>query len=100
MVRAIHGQSSDLDGWANLLRRFSVKKSTPNPNPNQKTAAIYRRVSDEKQRDNNSLKAQLDRCRAYAKQNGYFVAPEHEFKDVFSGSTLHRPAFNEVRALM
>src|SRR5258707_4355881 len=63
------------------------------------TAAIYARVSSEIQRLNNSITIQKRVCLEYAERQGFIVAPEHEFVDVFTGTSLDRPEFTKLVAL-
>lgn len=53
-------------------------------------AAIYTRVSTDKQQDGASLDVQLDACRNYCESNGLIVVAE--FSDVLSGLKTDRPA--------
>ena len=58
-------------------------------------AALYARVSSEKQDMDLSISAQLKALREYAARNGYDVV--REFVDeAESGKTTHRPAFREM----
>src|SRR5260370_31229007 len=67
---------------------------------NTKRAAIYARVSSELQRKNNSIEIQLRTCREYATRQGFSVAPEHEFVDVFTGTKLDRPSFDQAKSVV
>lgn len=60
-------------------------------------AAIYTRVSTDKQQDGASLGVQLEACRDYCKSRGLVVV--EEFKDVLSGLKVDRPAYREAVAL-
>jgi site-specific DNA recombinase len=52
-------------------------------------AAIYARVSTSAQEEHGtSLGTQLERCRAYAAEQGWTVAPEHEYVETYSGAEL------------
>ena len=64
-------------------------------NSEQKRAAIYARVSSEKQDTDLSISAQLKAIREYAARNNYHVV--REFVDeAESGKTAARPAFREM----
>ena len=59
-------------------------------------AAIYVRVSSDKQEDNASLDTQEAACRAYAAAHGYHVVGV--YRDVHTGMELHqRPRLGELR---
>ena len=63
-----------------------------------KTAAIYCRVSTEKQeQEGTSLQTQLEACLKYCHDKGYEVACR--FSEAYSGLTLERPKLNELREL-
>jgi len=65
---------------------------------NQKMAAIYARVSSDRQDVDLSISAQLKALREYASRNGYTVF--REFVDeAESGRTTARPAFREMISL-
>lgn len=57
-------------------------------------AAIYTRVSTDKQQDGASLDVQLEACRDYCDSRGLLVV--EEFRDVLSGLNLERPAYREA----
>ena len=61
-------------------------------------AAIYARVSSEKQDTDLSISAQLKSLREYAAKNGYRVVKEF-VDEAESGRTTARPAFREVVSL-
>jgi site-specific DNA recombinase len=64
-----------------------------------KRAAIYCRVSTDKQEDKYSLPDQLENTRNHCKERGYKVVVE--FREVHSGYELdERPDLNELRAMM
>jgi len=64
-------------------------------NSENKNAAIYARVSSEKQDTDLSISAQLKHLREYAAKSGYKVV--REFVDeAESGRTVDRPAFLEM----
>ena len=61
-------------------------------------AGLYLRVSTARQRDlGTSLETQEAACRAAAGEAGYSVLDTHVFQDVYTGSTLDRPALSRLR---
>jgi len=58
-------------------------------------AAIYARVSSEKQDTDLSISAQLKSLREYAAKNGYRVVKEF-VDEAESGRTTARPAFRDL----
>jgi site-specific DNA recombinase len=63
-------------------------------------AALYARVSTEKQEKDETIASQLDALRRAAVEGGYEVAPEHVFVDAHhSGARLDRPALDRLRDL-
>ena len=61
-------------------------------------AAIYRRVSSSRQSHRGtSIETQEALCRAAASEAGYEVLDHHVFTDVYTGSTLDRPALTQLR---
>jgi site-specific DNA recombinase len=63
-------------------------------------AAIYARVSTEKQEKDETIASQLDALQRAAAEGGYDVAPEHIFVDGHhSGARLDRPALDRLRDL-
>ncbi len=63
-----------------------------------KAAAIYARVSSDRQRDEQTIASQTAALLEFAKNEGYAVAPEWVFQDEgYSGSTLVRPALERLR---
>ena len=67
-------------------------------NNTSKVAAIYARVSSDKQDTDLSISAQLRALREYAERNGYQVVREF-IDEAESGRTAARPAFGEMIAL-
>src|SRR5215470_3036931 len=64
-------------------------------------AAIYARVSTTDQADKGySLPTQLDACQAIARQEGYTVPDTHVFVDDYTGTSLNRPQFTQLRDLV
>jgi site-specific DNA recombinase len=65
-----------------------------------KTAAIYARVSSERQKEEGTIASQVAALTEYAQKQGYSVPPEWIFQDEgYSGSTLVRPGLERVRDL-
>ncbi len=63
-------------------------------------AALYARVSTEKQEKDETIASQLDALHRAAAEGGYEVAPEHIFVDAHhSGARLDRPALDKLRDL-
>jgi site-specific DNA recombinase len=65
-----------------------------------KPAAIYARVSSDRQKENHTIASQLAALVEYAKTHGYLVPPEWRFLDEgCSGATLLRPGLEALRDL-
>jgi len=65
-----------------------------------KTAAIYARVSSDKQREEKTIASQTATLVAFAKSEGYSVPAEWVIQDEgFSGASLVRPGLELVRDL-
>ena len=65
-----------------------------------KTAAIYARVSSDKQREQNTIASQTAALIAFAREQQFEVAPEWVFEDDgYSGASLIRPGLERVRDL-
>jgi len=63
-----------------------------------KKAAIYARVSSQKQKDGETIASQIDALKRYAQENNYSVKEEFIFLDNgISGSILQRPGLDELR---
>ena len=62
-------------------------------------AALYLRVSSRLQEDEGtSLQSQEERCRAFAAERGFTVAPEHVYTEVHTGVELwERPILTAMR---
>ena len=61
-------------------------------------AAIYARVSTERQGREQTIASQLTPLRAWAQAQGHELAPEHVFTDEgYSGSRLDRPGLDRLR---
>src|ERR1700746_1560821 len=65
-----------------------------------KTAAIYARVSSDKQREENTIASQTAALVAFARAEQFEVPKEWVFEDGgYSGANLIRPRLERVRAL-
>jgi site-specific DNA recombinase len=66
----------------------------------KKQAAIYARVSSERQKDQKTIASQTVLLREYAAAHGYVVPEDWIFEDEgYSGSTLARPGLERLRDL-
>jgi site-specific DNA recombinase len=64
------------------------------------TAAIYARVSSDRQKEEQTIASQTGALRAYAAEHGYLVPDGWVFEDEgWSGATLVRPALERLRDL-
>jgi len=58
-----------------------------------KTAALYARVSSERQKEEQTIGSQTEALKEYAQANGYTVMPEWIFQDEgYSGAILNTTA--------
>ena len=65
-----------------------------------KTAAIYARVSSDRQKEEQTITSQTSALRAYAAEHGYLVPESWVYEDEgWSGATLVRPGLERVRDL-
>jgi site-specific DNA recombinase len=65
-----------------------------------KPAALYARVSSDRQKENHTIASQVAELNQYAETNGYVVPPEWQFQDDgYSGATLVRPGLEALRDL-
>jgi site-specific DNA recombinase len=65
-----------------------------------KTAAIYARVSSDRQKEEQTISSQTSALRAYAAEHGYLVPEGWVYEDEgWSGATLIRPGLERVRDL-
>ena len=65
-----------------------------------KAAAIYARVSSDRQKENHTIASQTAALIEYAQKNGYSVPPEWVFQDEgYSGAILVRPGLEALRDL-
>ena len=66
----------------------------------RKSAALYARVSSERQKEEGTIGSQIEALVEYAQKEGYAVVPEWILADEgYSGATLIRPALERVRDL-
>src|SRR6266536_5603681 len=64
------------------------------------SAAIYARVSSDRQREQETIASQAAALQTYADEQGYVVTAEWVFEDDgYSGTTLVRPGLEAVRDL-
>lgn len=64
----------------------------------EKRAAIYARVSSQKQKQGDTIDSQVEALHAYAKREGYTIPNQWVFLDNgVSGGMLQRPALDELR---
>ncbi len=86
--------------------RSSLTNGIPTPQGSHQTdhqelAAIYARVSTTDQADKGySLPTQLEACQAMARLEGYAVPESHVFVDDYTGTSLNRPQFTQLRDLV
>src|SRR5271157_1549718 len=65
-----------------------------------KTAALYARVSSERQKEEQTIGSQTEALKEYAQANGYTVLPEWIYQDEgYSGAILRRPDLERLRDL-
>jgi len=65
-----------------------------------KAAAIYARVSSDRQKENPTIASQRTAWMEYAETHGYMVLPAWRFQDEgYSGATLLRPGLEALRDL-
>src|SRR5262252_7170366 len=65
-----------------------------------KPAAIYARVSSDKQKEENTIASQTAALRQFAQHHGFSVPDEWVIEDEgYSGATLVRPGLERVRDL-
>ena len=65
-----------------------------------KPAAIYARVSSNRQKEEHTIASQTEALRAFALQQGFHVPDEWVFEDEgYSGATLIRPGLEKIRDL-
>jgi len=63
-----------------------------------KPAAIYTRVSSDRQKENHTIASQVAALIQYAAEHGYVVPPEWRFQDEgYSGASLVRPGLEGLR---
>src|SRR5258708_37662247 len=65
-----------------------------------KPAALYARVSSDRQKENHTIASQVAALTQYAETNGYLVPPEWQFQDDgYRGATLVRPGLEALADL-
>src|SRR6516164_6345106 len=65
-----------------------------------KPAAIYARVSSDRQRENHTIASQTEALKEFAGRHSYMVPPEWVFQDEgYSGAILTRPGLESLRDL-
>src|SRR5215472_15139662 len=65
-----------------------------------KPAAIYARVSSDRQKENHTIASQTEALKEFAVTNSYMVPPEWVFQDEgYSGAVLARPGLESLRDL-
>ena len=65
-----------------------------------KPAALYARVSSDRQKENHTIASQVAALMQFAESNGYLVPSEWQFQDDgYSGATLVRPGLEALRDL-
>ena len=65
-----------------------------------KPAALYARVSSDRQKENHTIASQVAALTQYAETDGYLVPPEWRFQDDgYRGATLVRPGLEALRDL-
>src|SRR5882762_8907725 len=65
-----------------------------------KPAALYARVSSDRQKENHTIASQVAALTRHAETNGYLIPPEWQFQDDgYSGGTLVRPGLEALRDL-
>jgi len=66
-----------------------------------KPAAIYARVSSDRQRENHTIASQTEALKEFAGRHSYMVPPEWVFQDEgYSGAILARPGLESLRDLV
>ena len=83
-IRNVNAHTSETDFGATVVRRVPIVGK----------AAIYTRVSTDRQQDGASLNVQLDACRHYCESNGLVIVGE--FRDVLSGLKTDRPQYRRA----
>src|SRR6266849_3269782 len=65
-----------------------------------KPAAIYARVSSDRQKENHTIASQTEALKEFARTHSYMVPPEWVFEDEgYSGAILARPGLESLRDL-
>lgn len=91
------GPSAGETAWTLAQKGQTFHAPSVYPYPYQ-PAAIYRRVSTNRQEDGYSLTTQEASCRAHAEANGYAIVPDHIYIESHTGVDLwSRPKLNSLR---
>ena len=102
MNLADHGHSNDslnlpVNKKAKAIQKRRAAENTVEAKQQQRSAAIYLRVSSEMQLDGFSIEAQKNACLKYAKDQGYEVTEDHMYIDeAYSAKNEERPAFKRM----
>jgi site-specific DNA recombinase len=76
-----------------MINKFQKQRSVK-----MTPSALYARVSTKRQEQETTIESQLSRLLSYAQQNGYHIAPDHQFIDqAVSGKGLARPGLDRLR---
>ena len=80
----------------------TIRTSQGAPMPaTQQIGAVYARVSTTEQADKGySLPTQIEACLDLAQREGYTVPDTHVFVDDYTGTSLNRPQFTQLRDLV
>ncbi len=82
---------------AKAIQKRRAAENTVEAKKQQRSAAIYLRVSSEMQLDGFSIEAQKNACLKYAKDQGYEVTEDHMYIDeAYSAKNEERPAFKRM----
>src|SRR5262245_27749859 len=84
-----------------IVANYTAAPQASRQSDTPKIAAIYARVSTTDQADKRySLSTQLEVCQAMAQREGYAVPDTHVFVDDYTGTSLNRPQFAQLRDLV
>lgn len=82
---------------AKAIQKRRTAENTVEAKKQQRSAAIYLRVSSEMQLDGFSIEAQKNACLKYAKDQGYEVTEDHMYiVEAYSAKNEERPAFKRM----
>src|SRR5262249_38715835 len=86
---------------ATVPNSTTPKQAASSSLPEKPLGTIYARVSTSEQADRGfSLPTQIEACQAMARQEGYTVPDTHVFVDDYTGTSLNRPQFTQLRDLV